>query len=273
MIEEVRRRVLQLVSEQSATQTIDEQDVDSHIRSRDGLIKMFVTQYADDRNIRDIEAIAQRIIETLKWRKSYGITSRRDQDFQLEFYTRNHFRIYEDDEILIGVYDMSSFKKISQKWNDTMQQFYHHIHNKYCLEAVHAGKKVIMVTDGSNLTFEFLNQKLDAENMSILDTHFPCLSDKIGLYGLPWIFSSIGSVFIQLSLPYSMKKRFKIYNKANIREAFDEDHLPILFGGRLALKPVIDVHEVKGLKPLTEFAEDRGFQEWEIEKAVQFYKS
>ena len=272
MIEQVRLRVLQLVSEQPA-HLFDDQDVDSHIRSRDGLIRMFVEQFVEDRKSHDVEAISQRMIETLKWRKSSGLTTLKESDFPLEFWTRNHFQIFEDDDILIGVYDLSSFKKISSKWNDVMQQFYQYVHNRYCLEAVHAGKRVIMITDGSKALVENVNTKLDANNMSTLDTHFPCMSDKIGIFGVSWVISCMGAPFIKFCLPYSMKKRFKIYTGDTIKEVFDPDHLPIQFGGKLALQPLIDVHEVKGLKTLREYGEDHGFQEWEMDRMIQYYKS
>ena len=272
MIEQVRLRVLQLVSELPA-HLFDDQDVDSQIRTRDGLIQMFVKQFVEDRKSHDVEAISQRVIKTLKWRKSSGLTTLTETDFPLEFWTRNHFQIFEDDDVFIGIYDLSTFKKISSKWNDVMHRFYQYVHNRYCLEAVHAGKRVIMMTDGSRTSVENLNKKLDADNMSILDTHFPCLSDTIGAFGFPRIISRMSTVFIKLSLPYSLKNRFRFYTRDTIKEVFDQDHLPIQFGGKLALQPLIDVHKVQGLKTLRQYGEDHGFQESEIGRIVQYYKS
>lgn len=271
LMQEVRSRVLDLVS-QEARDLVDEQDVDRQVRSRDTLIRMFCQQCVEDHDIRDVEAIGQRMLQTLIWRKSYGLTTVKASDFPLELWSKGHYVKFEDGDIFISIFDSAKYKRFSDRWADLMTRFTMYIYDKHVIEAVHAGKKVIMFTSLKNMTHANLDMKRDTESVTLFDTHFPCLCDHMGGYGAPWYLNGIGNAFIRFTMPSSLRKRFQLYSKDSIRTALPPHLLPQAFGGPLVLKSVVSVENDTNIKPLAEWGPKNGFTDAEIDKILEHYK-
>lgn len=116
VIEQVRTQVLLLVSQQDPEYT-DAQDVDSHIRTRDGLIRMFCERFRETHKDIDynVESISEKIMETLKWRKSFGLTKWQPQDFPLELWNARLLLQHEDEEYNITLYFLKNYFRISKR--------------------------------------------------------------------------------------------------------------------------------------------------------------
>ena len=275
IIEKVRSPVLQLVSQQDK-QLFDDHDTNIHVRTRDAFIRMFCDHYAENhRGKHDVEVISQRMVETLKWRKSFGLTSAKAEDFPLELWQRNPYFVHEDEDYFILVYILQHQEFISQRWSDLSSKFTMFIHSKWSLEAVHAGKKLIAISDTSRSAMTGMigmDKKLHSQTVHIMDTHFPKLATSLGVYGLPWIIVPFANFFMRFIMPRSLKKVFKFYTEETIGEMLDEKHLPIMFGGKL---PVRDVMEHFNIQPrsMAGCPEDWGLQEWEVRKVIESNKT
>ena len=125
----VRSRVLQLVS-QADDQLLDPHDVDSHVRTRDAFIRMFCEHYRVNHSDKDydIESISQKMLQTLKWRKTTGLTTiMTTEDIPVEFWNTKALLIHEDDEYLISVYLFEETPRHQQ----AMARIVHHLPRDY----------------------------------------------------------------------------------------------------------------------------------------------
>lgn len=119
IIEKVRTRVLFLVSQQDPEST-DTQDVYTHVETRDGLIRIFCEQFTETHKDcdYDVDSISEKIVETLKWRKTFGLTKWQPQDFPLELWNSCLLLRHEDDEYHISLYFLKNYFKISKRWSE-----------------------------------------------------------------------------------------------------------------------------------------------------------
>lgn len=264
----IRQRVLALLGEEDDT-LYDAKDVKSHVEDRDGLIKCFITQHKDHNgdNV-DIEVISQKMVETMKWRKSYGLTDSKSTDFPIEIWNRNPLYVHEDDKRFIIVYLMKHDQKVSPKWSELCIKFIVNFHNRFTLEAVHAGKQVIGISDASGFSVRNIDTSLHSGVVKVMDRHMPCLTDVSGVFGLPGILTSVTSLFLRMTMPFSMRKRFRVYTKHTIGEAFPDTGVPSIFGGELELHEILHVHEMKP-NSVTTHAQDWGLEEWEVKKIIE----
>lgn len=139
VIDQVRSSVLHHVT--SEPDLFDEVDVESHIRTRDGFIRIFCKHYSElHHGTHDVAAISDRLVETLKWRKSVNLNSMRSEDFPLELWTINPWTVYQDDEYFIVLYTPKNEVRISERWSELKNHMVLHVHNNYTLEAVSAAK-------------------------------------------------------------------------------------------------------------------------------------
>lgn len=165
---------------------------------------------------------------------------------------------------------MSKHHKISDRWSDVMLRYAQFFHDQCSLPAVHAGKTVITIFDSRAVGFSNVDRYLQDKNVDILSTHFPCLADKTGIFGLPWFLSSFVHAFVQMSMPVSMRKRFKVYKKESIIRDLGEERVPKQFGGKLVLRPLVNVSKHK-LRSLKDHFTEWGLQEWEANKILHSY--
>lgn len=269
-VEKVRTRLLDLIS-QHDDQLFDRQDLESHVKKGNGLIRMFCVHYResrDDDEEYDIESISQKMLQTLKWRKESGLTSMRAEDIPSEFW--NAYSMYEDDKVMILVFNMKKNINMGRRWADLCTKFIHYVHNRICLPAVDLGKRVIVISDARGISMSNVDLYGMEKGTKEGDQHFPCLLDKMGVYGIPWLVAPVVDAFIRLSLPPGMKKRFKVYNKTSILDALDPDHLPAIFGGTLELQP-LPLEKGEHLASIKEKGSEWGLDPGAVQMLLEFY--
>lgn len=268
-IDTIRQRVLASIAEEDG-QLFDQEDVDSQIRDRDGLISCFLKQHRDQHgdNV-DVGKVSEKLVETMKWRKTFGLSDSKSNEFPLEMWASNPMFVFEDDKYCIILYMMKSAPWISQRWSDLTVKFVVHFHNRVTLEAVHAGKQVIGISDASDFSVRNIDSNLHSTVVKLLDRHLPCLMDVNGVYGLPWALNSVVGLFLKFTMPYSMRKRFHAYTKHTIKDAFPDGYLPTLLGGQLEMTDVLKLLKINPKSLKTSF-DDWKIEERESEKILRY---
>lgn len=145
------------------------------------------------------------------------------------------------------------------------KQFYLYNHNRDTLEAAHAGKKAIAIVDARDIGLANVDIGMYEDCFRLNDQHFPCLYFKMGLFGIPWLLIPIADFIIKYCMPAGFRARLKVYGLENISEIMDQEHLPLECGGKLVMKPLLDVtgHE---LKTIRDHGKEWGLEGWEIQK-------
>lgn len=264
----VRSRVLALIGELNQ-EDFDEQDLDLQVRNRDALIKCFITQHKEHHdNVLDVEIAARKMVETMKWRKSLGLAKRGMDHFPSELWTTDQMYVFEDEKYFIIVYPVLNDRHISDHWTDLRTKFVLRLHSELSLEALHAGKQVVVIGDVSGLRVGGVDISMHSGIVKLLDRHIPCLFHVFGIIGLPFFLTGLANVFMRMTMPYSMKKRFRVYDEKTIQAAIPPQYLPTLLGGDLKMKDLMDSLGIRPKSLATNF-EDWQMTESDARKILQ----
>ena len=268
-VADVRSRVQQMIAGQDQ-QLFDEQDIQRHVSSRKqvGLINLFCSRYASQhRGSYDVDHISKRLVETLKWRRSMGISRMQASDFPLEMWQQNPSFVYESDSQLIMIYIMRADARISDKWSELRGRLAYFIHEHWLLSATTSGKQVIVISDTSQNGLQ-TDVRLHAKITRNIDQHFPGCVSKGAIYGLPWFLTSIASFFLRFTMPPAMSQVVRVYGKDTLHQLFSSPALmPSMLGGSLVLKSAVS-RERDHLRSLEKNHADWQLQEWEVKKVM-----
>ena len=264
----VRELVLQLVSKDDP-HVYDQRDVDYSITNNDGLIRMFLRQWSEthDQTPADISQISHKIITTLKWRKSSGLLDKTVNDFPLEIYQRNPVYLFESPDTLFMMYHSDNQQKVSEKFSHLCLMWTLWIHNTLSVPAAHAGKRVIMISDATNLSVRNMDFEGRRDTITLLDLHFPCLMDKTGVIGLPYLLVPVCNWFLRFMMTPSMRQRFRAYTAESLRQTLGPELTPTRYGGQLVMQ---DLLTVKQWNPPCVMNKDIGLEDWEIKKVLDY---
>ena len=269
VIDKVRSRVLQLVS-QADDQLLDPHDVDSHVRTRDAFIRMFCEHYRVNHSDKDydIESISQKMLKTLKWRKATGLTTMTTEDIPVEFWNTKALLIHEDDEYVISVYLLKRHHVISKRWRELCITYHEIIQDRIFLEAAHAGKTLIAITDARQAGISNADYPFFDTSMKHSDEHFPCLFHRTGMFGIPRLIVPLVQWFLKWSMPTAFRNRFQFLHEDNIVSFFGKDRLPEELGGKLHLRDPVDL-TASHLKSVKDHGKDWGLDVDEVRKILQ----
>lgn len=268
VVDQVRSSLLHLVTRDP--DFFDAADVDYHIRSRDGLIRMFCKHHSmlHDGEF-DVAAITSRLAKTMKWRKSVDVNASSVGVFPLELWTSKLWSAYEDNKYVIILYRVKEEKRISARWSDLMKRFILHVHNKYSLEAKHAGRKVIIISDARNISVSSIDIKSHNQILRLLDKNFPCLADAVCVSGSPLLTPAI-NLFAPFVLPPAVRKVFHVVTRDTITHLLPESHVPAECGGKLIMQNLLTFCNTEA-KSVRDHYGDWGLEEWESNKVLQSF--
>ena len=155
-----------------------------------------------------------------------------------------------------------------------MLKFIMYYKDRYVLPAVNRKKITIQIQDLQHCSLSNTDRQMNEEHMKLTDAHFPCLFDRMGTYGVPFLLSPLAKLFIKYSVSESIRRRHRFYNNNNIVTAFDnrKDLVPIELGEQLPLEPVFHATDIKeGWLTIREYGYQHDFQIWEISKMEDLY--
>ena len=277
-MQQVRARVLQLISQEDAS-LFDEEDVDENIVKSDALINMFSRRYDGSSSSnkkkksedgQHLDKVCHKLMETLKWRKSSGLTQAQAQDFPLDIWMQNPVAVYEDDETFVGVNMMHYSGRISGRWTELRLLGTMWFFDRFALQAYKQGKRVVILADARRETsYMGLDVRFNLAFTKLLDRHFPFMMDVFGIYGVPAFLAPIVTWFIRFAMPTSLKEIVQAYTPETIVDAFGgEEQLPRLFGGKIPLIDPLPAYlaEHPGMKSLKEVGLDDVKQKWSLEE-------
>ena len=249
-------------------QLVDERDVEHHVRERDTFIQMFCKHHADSHNgSYDVEAIGNRMIETLVWRKSFGVADLKPSDLPLEIWTQNETFTYEDDEYFVLVYVLRNDARFCDRWSEMRLRSAVCIHNNRTLEAVYAGKQVVALCDVLEIGMTGIDLRMHTALTGILDKHFPCMFQVTGVLGVPAFLVPIANFFMRFTMPPGLKKVMRMYTVPSFRSVLREEVLPERYGGRGRLVSLISTSRA-GMRSLDKHASEFGLTTAEAGKIL-----
>ena len=217
-------------------------DIIDVCKLRDGgnLIERSVLDYLDDHVMSDGVGptsikISHIVMESLKWRKEFGIYHIHDSDLPVEFYDSNLFEMTErpDGAVLI-VMNVGNLKRMRQ-WSNIWIRFIVHEMEKLA-DSLFSDpdffnkRKPHVLADASNIGIAHLDLNFIITIVPIFLKHFPQAFETIWLYGLP-LFSRHMRGMVLRSLPARIAKKVMFTDKNTILDDMGVANVPVRYGG------------------------------------------
>jgi len=257
-IEDVRNRFIAEV--QVNRDLFDAKDVDS-VKSDEWTVKRYLLQKKGN-----LDDATKSMIDSMKWRKTMGVMTLKDEDFPQEYYQCGGIFSYgkaKDGSTMI-ILRVKINKKITE-WVDLFKKFIVHLvedidradHDQ------HKGITVIFDCAGAGLS----NVDIDLLQfiVTILREYFPQLLRAVIVHELPWVLQWVFKL-VQTWLPEEQRKMIHCVNKKDLSNFIDDDQLPDFMGGTNTMSYQI---VPKGVPRAEDLAPTLGLRQKDVEKLTK----
>jgi len=221
LVQRVRKRFLEEYKKN--VDDYEEEDV-KMIAKDDWLVKRYVIA-----RFRHEDNALQMLIDSYKWRKSYGLRQMRDNYFPVEFYaTGGIFSYLPDRNGNQMIYMRVKMAKRIADLSPYVKKYLAHTFNKIDQKA--NGNGWVLVFDCSDTTIVNADVDLLFFIINTLKNYFPAGLDYILVYELPWILQAawnLGKTWV----PPERRKLVRFANKNDITEFVAPENLPDCFPG------------------------------------------
>lgn len=260
-LEEVRSRFLKEV--ESDPNSFDEADVEK-VMKEEWTVKRFIGYKKND-----LTDATTALTNSMKWRKSFGVSSIKATDFPAEFFWVGECHTYARDKNNIAtVYLRVKFHKQLMDWQPLIKKYL-----IYVMELM--DEEIRNGADGWALIYDCEGGTIFNNNMDLLFflvqtffEHYPMALTYIGLYELPWVLRAIYHI-CRGWIPEDFRKLFIFLNKENIGTHVGSQFLPDYLSGTCSLRYRV---RMDGCLSLPEFAEKENIKQSAVTKFLSHYE-
>ena len=260
-LEEVRSRFRKEV--ENDPDSFDEPDIEK-VMNEEWTVKRFVG-YKNN----NINEATTALVNSMKWRKSFGVSSIKATDFPAEFFWVGECHTYARDKNNIAtVYLRVKFHKQLMDWQPLIKKYL-----IYVMELM--DNEIRNGADGWALIYDCEGGTIFNNNMDLLFfmvqtffEHYPLALTYIGLYELPWVLRAIYHI-CRGWIPEDFRKLFIFLNKENIATHVGTQYLPDYLSGTCSLRYRT---RMDGCLPLPEFAERENIKQSAVNKFLSHYE-
>lgn len=260
-LEEVRSRFQTEV--ENNPDAFDPSDIEK-VMNDEWTVKRFIAY--KDHNLTEATAA---LINTMKWKKSMGVSSIKASDFPAEFFWVGECHTYARDKNNTAmVYLRVKFHKQLMDWQPLIKKYL-----IYVMELM--DEEIRNGADGFALIYDCEGGTIFNNNMDLLlflvqtfFEHYPMALTYIGLYELPWMLRAIYHI-CRGWIPEDFRKLFVFLNKENIATHVGSQNLPDYLSGTCSLRYRV---RMNGCLPLPEFAEKENIKQSAVTKFLSHYE-
>ena len=255
-IEQLRKKVLAKIEEINKEGTeIHQKDVDLIANTNDMLWRFLLFDLDCNDKVKDeidvnmvnYDNACKLLLESLKWRKQYGLHDIRDAHFPREFYKLKMFTYTHHTDInrLILFVRANKYVSISSSMREFMVKCLVHEVEKRVIalspltERGFYDLNSITILDCTGIGYENLDIKL---MMSILGlaARFPLLGKETWIYGLP-NFAKYLEPIVRKGIPRHVNKRILLVSHDEAVTKLGLDRLPKFMGGTCPIDPDVQI--------------------------------
>lgn len=253
---------------------VDPVDV-SKLRNGSNLIERSVLEYLEDHVMTDGVSttsvkIANQVMESLRWRKEYGVNQIRATDLPAEFYRCNVFELVERPDgghlIIVNIGNLKRLRHWSNLWIKFIVYEMEKVADKQFSDPDFFNKRKLRVlADSSDIGFAQMDLSFILTIVPIFLKHFPQGFETVWLYGLPFFTRHMRGIALR-SLPARVAKKVKFTDKGTIVHDMGSDNVPVRYGGtcRFPLKEFSPAEA----SPLRDVGRKNGITDAEINRML-----
>lgn len=196
-----------------------------------------------------IKSVGEAVIETLKWRKEFGVNESIDSEFPKELWTKEILVIGEDSDGATVVYIRGcNYSKVSSNWTPIFVRFLVHESEKI-LETVFGspylpknppGSKLGIVIDCTGIGYAQVDFSLTLSVLPILCKHYPQSFSYIWVYEMPWIAKPMLALAMKI-LPTRHARKLRVIDKKTALSEMGVEGIPKFMGGKSNMVPKASV--------------------------------
>lgn len=276
IINGVRAQVWQRIQDDQSL--FDVEDVVKNVQADDTLILLFCFQYLDDHAKENnntvekmTEKIAKSLLETMKWRKSSGISRFVYADFPEEMFSRGHIKVGKNrhNDTVLLVLDHSLHTKVNSVLSKLLVDFLLFFTEKVTSDFIRKGYDVVIIFDYSKASYSNLDPSMLLHFLTTVTTHYPSITKFSYAYALPWYTNALVKMLMRI-LPTRATSKFSATDKESILKEIAIQLIPDYMGGQNQMENVFlsQTPEVR----FKDFQERLGVSESDIKKLLETYK-
>ncbi|CAG2178423.1 unnamed protein product [Oppiella nova] len=204
--------------------------------------------------------------DAMRWRKSYGVNTRSDADFPIEFYGAGAIFPYcADREGRPIAYLRVKIYKSFPKFSDYFKQFFIHIINNIDTQREENGWAMVWDLTGagpSNWDLSMIRFVISSFRL-----YFPKGMQYLVIYGVPWIMTAFVNIGMKL-LSEEARNKVIFASKDQIFSHIEPSNVPDFMGGKCEQNYRDVPKEV--VRDCRDLGAERGINSDEIESVLKF---
>ncbi|XP_053212540.1 motile sperm domain-containing protein 2-like [Panonychus citri] len=262
LVDKIRSTVMEIYS--SEPETFDPIDIE-RVKTDDWYIKRFLLSQS-----KNVKSATNMLIDSLKWRKSYGVNQLDLRSFPCEIYRLGAFFVYEHDkqgrEVL---YVRANLFRRSKDLRPVLVQYGVTIG---CQVEKASKNGVTCVIDFKNLSLAHVDLEIMRIIITTIVNHFPLFVQQFLVCNIPSVLQMISSLVINL-IPSSGRNTLTFVKPEDLTKYIDSDKIPDCLGGTCK-KPWKGSGVVpNGCPNFLEFAKQIGWTNQQYRSIYKTFKS
>lgn len=278
-IESLRKKTLQLIDENN--DQIDPRDVDLITGTNDFLWRFLLNDLDLNDKVTDKHDLSQvnmdnaskLLLETLKWRKQYGLHTLTNANIPVEFYrmkmfTYSHLTDIEPPRIFLFI-RVCKYINISSSFREfiikaiffEIDKRIHSLAPRY--QHGLCDLQPIVVLDCTGMSLQAVDIQLLVTILTLVAHHYPMLIHEIWLHRVPW-FAKYAIPILMKALPRSIAQRMVQTSHEEAVAKVGAHLLPKFMGGTCPVQPDIEVPSDAG--GLDQLIKKFGLKQSEVDK-------
>jgi hypothetical protein len=276
ILHRVRNEILSRFKSDQNSYDVD--DIVRNIQTDDTLILLFCLQYLDDHpkdelqnNDKMFEKVYKNLLETLKWRKSYGLSRFLYSDFPEEYYSRGHITVGKNrhENTVLLVFDHSRHSKINTSLSRLLKDFLLFFTEKVTSDFIRKGYDVHIIFDYSKASYSNLDPSLLIDFLTTVTTHYPSIVKLSFAYSLPWYTNALVKMLMRI-LPARVTSNFIVVDKESIFKELHLQLIPDYMGGMNNMENIF-LSQTPHVT-LKDFQEKLGISQHDVRKLIESYE-
>ncbi|XP_074605578.1 motile sperm domain-containing protein 2-like [Brevipalpus obovatus] len=190
----------------------------------------YIYRFVEDRSGK-IDDAAKMLVETLRWRKSYGVNHMKVEDFPAEiFRVAELFEFHPDKNGISTLYLRIDRHRPVSKWKEIIRRFIVFNIEQAEKVATQNNKGIGLVVDARNGKIYHVEIDLDLFTIKTILNYYPGCLQYLAIFEIPWVLMAILKL-VKSWCPAHYQDKFKFINKSNVNEFIGLENLPEFMGG------------------------------------------
>ena len=274
--EQVMKAVLAEIKADEST--VDKADVEE-VKKADGLLIRPILAFMEENPSLDInnnpyddeaiKRITTCIMNTLKWRKEYGIKKMPANDFPTAFFNHNYYMTCKKclhDGTVILIKNENKHEKVSPQWNKILERFMIYFTETVTSQYFNNGKDVIYLMDFTQFSYKNTDSSLCLTFYDMIGKYYPRITIQNCAIDMPWYAKPMMKLVMKI-LPPSVSQAFKMMSRKELIDNLGSQFVPVSLGGENELQQPLPPQD--RFVSIQEIGLKHGIPESDIEKMIQ----